>query len=231
VVIKRIITNNMFTDKEIELLKEFYYYCFNTRLEYEQAQGAGTSTWKCSYWTYEIMENFILGEEEYQKVNKPPWLTYMPTYRDHTSMLNYGRNKRLMFKRLKEIEKLVDNLLVCEIGYGVDLILAMMIKKWGMILSYDQNKYFKEFLYGFFVEKKGLDLTFEVQSSSAYKFDEINEPTLVISNNTHIGIGDPSNRIRNNENLIYLRDGRFLPNVLMPQTLEECREKFGRGYL
>lgn len=221
----------MFNEKEIELLKEFYFHCFNTKLLAEQESGTDVKTWKSSYWTYEIMENLILGEEEYKKAKHPPWLTYMPKYRTQSSMLNYGRNKRLMLRRLKEMSKLVDNLLVCEVGYGVDLVLAMMVKKWNKILCYDSNPYLKDFLEGFFVSKHSLNLDFVATSSGAYRFDEIEDITLVISNTTHISIGEWSERIRNNKNLVYLRDGVLLPNVLMPATVEECREKLGRGFL
>jgi hypothetical protein len=221
----------MFTDKEMDLLKEFYFWCFNERVEKEEQSGMGTKTWRVSYWVYDLMENLTLGEEEYSKVRLPIWLNYMPKYRVQTAMLQYGRKKRLMFEEMKKAKTLPSNLLVCEVAYGVDIVLAMMIKKWGKIMCYDHNSAYGDFLKSFFVNRHNLNLTFVGTSSSDYRFDEIQEDTLVISNNTHIAVGEPSERIRNNKNLLYLRDGVFVPQDSMPLTTEECRERFGRGYL
>lgn len=215
-----------FTENEITLLREFYFCCFQTKLEHETR----TPAWSLSYWTYEVLEHLILGEEEYKKATMPPWLLSMPKYRAQSGYLNYGRCKRAMFKKLKEIKDLADNLLVCESGYGVDVVVAMMVKDWNEIRCYDNNPGLKDFIDEFFVEKRGVNVKFDYSTSATFRFDEIKESTIVISNNTHISVGEHSERIRNNEKLIYMRDGTVIDRNKMPETVEECRKNFGRGY-
>jgi len=217
---------NGFSADETKLLKEFYSHCFNTPLGAEQK----TTSWSLSYWTYEVMEHLILGEEEYMKAPSPPWLETKPTYREHKALRNYGIVKRMMFRKLKEMKDLADNLVVCEVGYGVDIVLSMMVKDWNEIRCYDMNGGLEILINEFFVQKYGLNVKFERSNSNHFRFDEIENPTIVISNNTHISVGEWSDRIRNNENLIYLRDGEVLDRKDMPKTVEECRKTLCRGW-
>ena len=151
-------------------------------------------------------------------------------YRTHSAARRLVNHKRLMLNTLRKNE-FPDNLLVCEVGYGIDIVVAMMAKDWKEIRCYDRCGGFKEGLLNFFTKRYGLNIKFERSISTMFRFDEIKNDTVVISNTTHIYIDEESERIRKNEKLIYLRDGSILKQSDMPKTLEECRKIFGRGYL
>jgi len=218
----------MFTKKEINLLGEFYHHCIRTSPVSGEEK---TATWTQTHWTFEQLENLTLGEEVYIKAPLPTWLSEGSKYRSHGGARKQANHKRRMLRVLREHGELPDNLLVCEVGYGIEIVLAMMIKEWKEIKCYDQCGGFKAGLINFFVKQHGLNLVFEQTISAHFSFDEIEESTMIISNGTHIGIGKPSERIRNNKNLIYLRNGMVLEAKDMPMTTEECRKTLGRGYL
>ena len=221
----------MFSKEEMIILEEFYDHCAATTLSNEEGSIStdGKVKWNQSYWTYEVMTGLILGEEGYLEAPLPHWLEFKVKYRTNSSIRRMIEDKKTMFNTLR-CGVFPDNLLVCEVGYGVDVVLAMIAKDWKEIRCYDSNHGFEEGLINFFVKKHKCNLTFEGNISAHYKFDKIEKRTLVISNATHISVGKPSERIRNNENLIYLRNGVVLDRSDMPRTVEECRKKLGRGY-
>jgi len=217
----------MFTKPEIKLLKDFYDHCaFTCPVSGEEK----TSNWNQTYWTFEQMENLILGEEEYQKAPLPAWLFEYSKYRTHSAACRQTNRKRTMLNTLRGNKEFPDNLLVCEVGYGVDVVVAMIAREWKEIRCYDRSGAFEKGLLEFFVEQHGLTLIFETSISAHFRFDEIKKNTVVVSNETHIGVGEPSERIRNNEKLIYLRNGEVLDKSNMPKTTEEARRTIGRGW-
>lgn len=217
----------MFDEDQLKLLLEFYNHCYNTTPENEEASAG----WCQSYYTYEVLQGLILGDERYEEKPWPSWLADREKYRTHGPVRKHIAGKRSTFKLLKEIGHLSDNLLICEIGYGMDLVIAMMVKEWNKVLSYDHNPYMEKGLVEFFVERHGVNLEFKCSPSNYYRFDEINEPTIVLSNYCHVSVDVQAENIKNNDNLIYVRDGEVIDKELIPLDVAEFRKVFGRGYL
>jgi hypothetical protein len=167
------------------------------------------------------MEYFLLGEEEYRKTPIPDYLKVEnPRYRNDKWKLWYGRRKLIMIEELKKLKDYYDYVLICEVGFGIDILLCMMIKEWKEIQCYDSNPFLKEFIENFFIKKHKINVIFEKYSSYYYPFDLIRNKTILIANHTHLDPSVCGKKIIENKNLLLLRNGVITTNP--PITSEEC---------
>jgi len=218
----------IFNEDQLRFLLEFYNHCSNTTPENEEMSGS----WCQSYFTYEVLHGLILGRDRYEEHPWPYWLEGRLKYRTHGPIRKHIQVKKDTFNLLNNgLKEATGNLLLCEIGYGVDLVIAMMTRKWDVVKSYDHNPYMKSGLEKFFVERHGVNLSFKCSPSNYYRFDEITEPTIVISNFCHISVDVKAKEIKENDNIIYIRNGELVDKSTIPLELAEFRKVFGRGYL
>jgi len=213
----------MFNEDQLKLLTEFYYHCE----EFTPTVEESSASWCQSYYQYEVLQGLILGREKYLLDALPTWLKDRPKYRTGP-IQRHIQCKLDTFKVLQEIKSLSDYLVVCEVGYGTDIIVAIMIKEWKEIYCYD-NPYMEKGLIDFFVKKKGVNLIFKQSPSTIFDFAGIDKRTIVLANHTHIPVAKQGKNIKDNDNLIYVSNGIVLDNI--PVTVEECRKNTKRGYL
>jgi len=213
----------MFNEDQLKLLMEFYHHCHEFIPKVEES----SADWCQSYYQYEVLQGLILGDD-YAEGFLPLWLRDRPKYRGGP-ILRHIKAKKDTFETLKNIKSLSDYLVVCEVGYGTDLIVAIMVKDWAEIRCYDHNPYMEEGLINFFVKERGVNLTFEQSPSSIFDFVGIDKRTIVVANHSHIPVTKQGKNIRDNGNIIYVSGGAILDKI--PVTVEECREYTGRGYL
>jgi hypothetical protein len=113
------------------------------------------------------------------------------------------------FVKLQSICHEASEIIVCEAGRGIDVLLTSFVKPWHRIVAYDQDK---SVLYEMKKYFKGeLGLPFEVQQINTinYDFSGINERTIIFGT-VHNVNADKKKEILGNTNLIGLLDGEVI---------------------
>ena len=209
----------IFNHLEIKLLGEFYEHLVVLK-ELKEEESGGADNWTCRKWTFEVLEQLIKGDEAYTSAVYPDYLLPHPRYRADHWKLWYGRRKRIMLEELRGLRDQFDHLFIPECGYGVDGVLAMMVKDWAEIEFLDTNKYLEEGIVDFFKTKHGCNIKFTVDSSHSFHYDQVDKKTILIANNTHIDASFCGAKINSNDNLYVLHNGVHLDPV--PETQDEC---------
>ena len=115
--------------------KEFLKYVKENPFEGNQEQcGTGSNYWNADYWTIEVarclsIEEYILPERF--QGNK---------FADPNRIKHDADIKLSLLKILDEIKDSTDCLLICEVGRGLDILIANMVKKW-KIYCFDPVSY------------------------------------------------------------------------------------------
>jgi hypothetical protein len=147
---------------EAKQLKRFIEYLENNPYKGKQEScGKGETYWDSDMWTiavakclYEGSSNCPIGKQIKQS----------------------AENKRNMFNRIKPLQH-IPSLFVCEVGRGLDILIANMIKEWNTIYCYDHVDY-KEELSQF------PNVQFYHTSTHGFNTSVIQEDVLMIMNHS-----------------------------------------------
>jgi len=82
---------------------------------------------------------------------------------------------------LKKINGDADSIFVCEVGRGLDILVAYNVKNWSSVLCYDYFDY-SSILEHFFKGKVS-DLRFTLSESTDFDFGSIDRKVILIANN------------------------------------------------
>lgn len=153
--------------------KDFLKYLEeNPFIGHQEACGIGDNYWNADYWTMEVTRYLIFGDDY-----------FLPVYLKNNQNADPNRTKldaniKLSIKKiLSEIKDSADYLLVCEVGRGLDILIANEIKKWKKIYCYDHVDY-KNYLVNIF---DNIDF---IQKSTDAFIPEIDDKYIVIMNHS-----------------------------------------------
>ena len=155
--------------------------------------------WTCDMWHLEILKCLMLGEAQYLKSEYSDYIpNKVPQFLE--MFKNYTRCKIESYNRLQEVKNLSDNLIVCEIGRGIDLLLAIQVKKWNKIVCYDTNQYCGKFIIDYFKKHFNIEVSYIHANSGDINFNDggkinfhssnqyFNEDCIIIADGTQIYI-------------------------------------------
>jgi hypothetical protein len=108
--------------------------------------------WTCDMWSIEVLK-YLKNTEKFS------------LYKD------YGDRKLKVIKELKKIKSLPDNLLVCEVGRGIDILLATFVKNWKRIICYDINPVYGELVVDYFKKIMNISVEFYQANSGDIYFN------------------------------------------------------------
>jgi hypothetical protein len=158
--------------------------------------------WCADWWTIEVCKYLINGEPGYIGDPPPNRLKNNPIFSKDV-IIEHGRCKVAMYELLKEKkDELPNNLFLCEVGRGIDIVLAKMVKDDWRITCYDSNEKVLER-----VKARFPIVNANVDNSGTWDPDVITEPTVVIANQTMLG-EEKFNKLRSNANIFQIIDGR-----------------------
>jgi len=163
----------------------------------------------CDWWSIEVLKCLFNGIEGYMGDPPPNRLKNNKLWRKE-KIVNYTKNKLSMLDALKGIKDSADNILVCEVGRGIDILLPLMIKEWNKIYCYDSNALMGERVIAYFKQRLNKNIEFIQANSGKYSFDKIEEKMILIANTTKIR-KEQGLKIMNNSNIVYaINDGKIV---------------------
>jgi hypothetical protein len=140
-------------------VRSFYRYLKNNQLPKnmrQEAAGHGkfynvrqetAYRWTADLWSLEVCKAFLIGIEKYREENVPEKYRKNEGHTGNHVIRSYIIKENLL-NILADIKDDCDVLAVCEVGRGLDILIANMVKKWKKIICYDQvhyNEYLKYF--------------------------------------------------------------------------------------
>lgn len=172
-----------------EDITNFYEHLLENQLPYDvpqESMGFGNEMYTADDWTLDVCNCLVLEDKHIEGV----------------------RRKRSMYKHLQEVKDDADILLVGEVGRGLDIVIAQMVKEWDHIICYDHNPVYKDYLNRYFYYDH---VVFHPISSSYFlenNQDIIIENTIMVMNHSKVRKFD---LIKRNKNIVHLIfDGELL---------------------
>jgi hypothetical protein len=139
----------------------------------QESCGTGEHYWNADYWTIEVTRYLIEGNKytvpDKFKGNRNA---------DPNRIKNDALIKLNVLNLLQDIKDSADYLLICEVGRGLDILMASQVKKWKKIYCYDQVDY-RNYLYVF-----DNNINFVRKSTGVFSPETISEKCIVIMNHS-----------------------------------------------
>ncbi len=158
-------------DKKI--IQKFLKYVIENPFKGKQQEcGIGKDYWNSDLWTIEVAACLFLGEEyilpEGYENNKNA---------DPNRIKKDAEWKIATYANLQKIQLDCDAILVSEVGRGLDILMASMVKKW-KIYCYDQVDY------GKYLKYFGDDIIFFHKSTTGFDSSVVPEDVILIHNHS-----------------------------------------------
>lgn len=116
-------------------MKDFLKYLENNPfIGNQESCGIGDNYWNADMWTIEVIKAYC------GNYNKSKKLKNNRNYDPNRIKID-AKIKHNMRKNLEDIKNETDFLLICEVGRGIDILIANNVKKWKKIYCYDQVDY------------------------------------------------------------------------------------------
>jgi len=176
------ITNPKELDKE--LLIEFRDHIKDNMIQPVRNQECArwnNSLWTADLWTLGVIDKLLNhNPEEYSTEDPKEQMPNISGTMDYHLWYS-SRWKIHMFEELQKIKDESDTILIGEIGRGLDLLIANMVKKWNHVLAYDQSKHNGKYLFRYFK-----DVEYSVTNTFTYLTSEnfIKRDCILLINNT-----------------------------------------------
>jgi len=157
---------------------------FNLPFELQQGCGSGVDRWCSDYWHREVASCLIDGIEKYMNTQIPDYLNDNDSF-SKPEIVRAVMWKYDMMKCIEENQDFSDTLMVCECGWGIDVILCSTIKDWKKIIVYDGNRYMIREAESF-LRRLGFEVDVDLFSSTGVDFSKIDERMVLVANYSHI---------------------------------------------
>jgi hypothetical protein len=139
----------------------------------QESCGAGVHYWNADYWTVEVTRCLIEGDK-YTVPDK-----FKGNRNADSNRIKSDANIKLnILNILQDIKDSADSLLICEIGRGLDVLIANQVKKWKTIYCYDQVNYEK------YLTNVFNNISFVRKSTGAFFPETISDECIVIMNHS-----------------------------------------------
>jgi len=115
----------------------------------------------------------------------PPWLGSNPYFQPYGKkhIIGCARYKLGNLENLRKLKDTSDNLLVCQIGRGLPVIVAFQAKKWRRVLAYDNIDYGR-LLDEFFIPRLGVEIKFEIGDTADFSAEGLKTDVVMTGHNT-----------------------------------------------
>jgi len=177
----------MFDKEGIWLLGELERFVEETMLPVEEQEHIGNrkKAWTADYWTIEVAKCLRMGEDAYLETPLPPWLENNPYFQPYGKkhVIGCAKYKIRNLENLGKFKDRSNNLLVCQIGRGLPVIVAFQVKRWRRILAYDNIDYGR-LLDGFFIPRLGVKIEFEIGDTANFSTEGLKTDVVMTGHNT-----------------------------------------------
>lgn len=102
----------------------------------QEACGTGENYWNADYWTLEVAKCLMSGDSYSSEEKYNNNRNY-----DVNRIRKDAKIKLSVKEKLDKVKDEADHLLICEVGRGLDIIIANSVKKWKKIYCYDHVDY------------------------------------------------------------------------------------------
>lgn len=178
----------------------------------QEYAGYGKDLWCSDYWHREMIRCLVDGKDKYLEESPPE---YLKNNNNYNSKQTYdGTVLRLkMLDTFKKNKDFSDTLMVCECGWGIDIILGASVKEWKKIMGYDRCDPLIPEVNKFFHEELKLPVELQCISSAGVEFSKINEPMIIAVNEPHFDVKQYE-EIKNNPNILFIVFGNIFDENL-----------------
>lgn len=193
------------------IIGEFLKYTLLNLLprDKQEARGEGKDFWCADYWTLEVAKCLYIGNERYMNDPLPRRLEGNGGF-SRNEIMAAADVKRSMIKFLSSFGE--DNLLVGEVGRGLDILVAIIFEQWNKIYCYDSNGLYGKYLEEFFSPYKD-KIIFTETPTHNFDVKAIKEDTVMVINHTRTGI-DAGIKFFECPNIIYIiKDGKLIKRL------------------
>lgn len=174
-------------------------------IDKQEAVRNGKDIWCADWWTIEVLKCLFNGEAVY-RVDPPPNRLKNNKIWSMEQIVSNANQKLQMMKLLEENKDFSDTLYVCEVGRGIDILLASFIKPWKKIVCYDTNEYILKEMELYFKDKLGMPIESFKMNSGNFDFNTITEKVIMLAN--IVKAGEPQKKIiKEKENIFAIFDG------------------------
>ncbi len=128
-----------------EAIQDFLTYVIDNQLPEgvnQEQCGKGKHYWNADFWTMEVAA-YLIQETDYEVPERFKGNRNC----DPNRMKHDAEIKKSVYENLQKFQLDGDALLICEVGRGLDILMANMVKKWRKIYCYDQVNYTKYLSY------------------------------------------------------------------------------------
>ena len=196
-----------------ERLKDFLEYTGKNPLPYYVQDHHGDigkrHFWCSDWWTEEVTRCLLVGIRTYRGLERPDKL-YGNEFFVQEHIVNCAKQKLLMMRSLSKIKNEANKLLVCEVGRGLDILVASLVQNWTKVISYDRIVMHGRLISEYFGMGMGMEIDFRAETSERFPFDSINEDIILVANGTQIQ-NDVARAIQKNMRIKHvIRNGRLL---------------------
>jgi hypothetical protein len=158
-------------------------------IDKQEACGEGKDFWCSDWWTIEVLKCLYLGTYDYNRFNPPRRLINNSNF-SKNEILKAVNYKMSMMDHLERFSNDHRVLLVGEVGRGIDIVLACLIKNnWERIICYDSNYLINDVLKDFSVRHLPINVEFITASTNSYPVDNIPDNTIMVINHSR-GVGN-----------------------------------------
>lgn len=160
-------------------LINFLTYTQNNTIKPDSYTSIGTypNMWTDDDWHMEIAKYLLVGKSNYLSYNPPSRLKGNPYYSPE-KLVEIGDAKLKTADILSGISAEANVLLICEVGRGLDILIANSIKTWNKIICYDYVDY-RAHLSSMFPNSI---IEFLLSRSEEIQFDNVQQSTIAIAN-------------------------------------------------
>ncbi len=197
----------MFTPEQIRELKIFNQSITMSPLpiDKQEARTDGKHMWCADWWTIEVLKCLFNGEQGY-RLDPPPNRLKNNYLWSQEEIIKNANAKIRMLDLLRENKDFSDTVFICEVGRGIDVLLASFVKPWTKIVCYDNNEYVLGAMELYFKEKLGLPIQHFRVNSGDFDFNTITEKVIMLVNVAMMG-GKQKDIIKNKSNILAIIDG------------------------
>jgi hypothetical protein len=173
--------------KQRGIVKDFIGVVQGLPLEFEKQEKNEIDgrRWCSDWWTIEVLKCLYWTKEPYLLDTLPNRLKNNIAFVGREEIVTQTESKLRMMDELEKVKDLSDILYVCEVGRGVDILLALMIKEWSKIICYDINPHYVDLLPKHF-PGKSIEI-FRANSGDIDFINNIKEPLILIADNHRLG--------------------------------------------
>lgn len=111
----------------------------------QECCGEGKDFWCADWWTIEVAKYLFEGKTNYSAYD-PPRRLEGNCHFSKNNIITDGEVKEKVYDHLKRLKDDAESILIGEVGRGLDIVVAELVKQWKTIYCYDSNYRYEKYL-------------------------------------------------------------------------------------